>query len=44
MLKLAIQRPALCGPEFDTLGADTFTAPVHRAVFALIAACGGCRY
>jgi DNA primase len=41
VLKLAIQRPVLCGPEFDTLGADTFTAPVHRAVFALIAACGG---
>jgi DNA primase len=41
VLKLAVQRPALCGPEFDTLGADAFTAPVHRAVFALIAACGG---
>jgi DNA primase len=41
VLKLAIQRPALCGPEFDTLGADTFTVPVHRAVFTLIAGCGG---
>jgi DNA primase len=40
-LKLAIQRPALCGPEFDALGADAFTAPVHSAVFTLIAACGG---
>ena len=40
-LKLAVQRPALCGPEFDALGADAFTAPVHSAVFALIAACGG---
>jgi DNA primase len=40
-LKLAIQRPALCGPEFDTLGAGAFTAPVHRAVFTLIAECGG---
>ena len=40
-LKLAVQRPALCGPEFDALGADAFTAPVHRAVFTLIAACGG---
>src|SRR5712671_1673271 len=40
-LKLAIQRPALCGPEFDALGADAFTAPVHGAVFTLIAACGG---
>jgi DNA primase len=40
-LKLAIQRPALCGPGFDALGAESFTAPVHRAVFAVIAACGG---
>ena len=40
-LKLAVQRPALCGPEFDALGADAFTAPVHQSVFTLIAACGG---
>jgi DNA primase len=40
-LKLAVQRPALCGPEFDALGADAFTSPVHSAVFTLIAACGG---
>jgi len=40
-LKLAVQRPALCGPEFEALGADAFTAPVHRSVFTLIAACGG---
>ena len=40
-LKLAVQRPALCGPEFDALGADAFTVPVHGAVFTLIAACGG---
>ena len=40
-LKLAVQRPALCGPEFDTLGAGAFTAPVHGAVFTLIAGCGG---
>ncbi len=40
-LKLAIQRPALCGPEFDALSADAFTSPVHSAVFTLIAACGG---
>jgi DNA primase len=40
-LKLAVQRPALCGPEFDALGADAFTAPVHGAVFTLIATCGG---
>ena len=40
-LKLAVQRPALCGPEFDALGADAFSAPVHGSVFTLIAACGG---
>jgi DNA primase len=41
LLKLAVQRPALCGPEFDALGAAAFTVPVHTAMFALIAACGG---
>jgi DNA primase len=40
-LKLAVQRPALCGPAFDALGAEAFTIPVHAAVFGLIAACGG---
>jgi DNA primase len=40
-LQLAVQRPGLCGPEFDALGADAFTVPAHRAVFALIASCGG---
>jgi DNA primase len=40
-LKLAVQRPALCGPEFDALGAEAFSAPVHGALFTLIAACGG---
>jgi DNA primase len=40
-LQLAVQRPGLCGPEFDALGAGAFIAPVHRATFTLIAACGG---
>jgi DNA primase len=40
-LKLAVQRPALLGPAFDGMGADVFTAPAHRAVRELIAACGG---
>jgi DNA primase len=40
-LQLAVQRPGLCGPEFDALGADAFIVPAHRAVFTLIAACGG---
>jgi DNA primase len=41
VLQLAVQRPGLCGPEFDALGADAFTVPAHQAVFTLIAACGG---
>ena len=40
-LQLAVQRPALCGPEFDAFGAEAFTVPVHRAVYTLIAECGG---
>jgi DNA primase len=40
-LKLAVQWPALCGPEFDNLGADAFTVPVHGSVAGLIAGRGG---
>src|ERR1039458_109642 len=40
-LKLAVQRPALCGPGFDALGAESFTAPAHSGVFTVIAGCGG---
>jgi DNA primase len=40
-LKLAVQWPALCGPEFDSLGASAFTVPVHAAVARLIAEGGG---
>ncbi len=40
-LKLAIQRPALCGPAFDELSAAIFTVPAHASVRDLIAACGG---
>jgi DNA primase len=40
-LKLAVQRPALCGPAFDELSASIFTVPAHAAVRELIAACGG---
>jgi DNA primase len=40
-LKLAVHRPALCGPEFDALGEGSFTVALHVAVAALIAACGG---
>jgi DNA primase len=40
-LKLAVQRPALCGPAFDDLAPAVFTVPAHAAVRELIAACGG---
>jgi DNA primase len=40
-LKLAIQRPALCGPVFDNLQSSVFTAPAHAAVCELIASNGG---
>jgi DNA primase len=40
-LKLAIQRPALCGPAFDAIEAAVFTAPRHAAVRGLVATCGG---
>jgi DNA primase len=40
-LKLAVQWPALCGPEFDALGAAAFTVPAHAMVFELIARAGG---
>jgi DNA primase len=40
-LKLAVQWPALCGPEFDTLGEPAFTVPQHRAVYVLVAGAGG---
>jgi DNA primase len=41
VLKLAVQRPALCGPAFDGLEPVAFTVPVHRSVRELIATCGG---
>jgi DNA primase len=42
-LKLAVQRPALCGPAFDALDEECFTAALHSAVFGLISGCGGAR-
>jgi DNA primase len=40
-LKLAVQRPVLCGPAFDALDPAIFTVPAHAAVSQLIAASGG---
>jgi DNA primase len=40
-LKLAVQRPALLGPEFDALPPDTFTAPHLAELFQLVVEAGG---
>ncbi|HEY1644299.1 MAG TPA: DNA primase [Streptosporangiaceae bacterium] len=40
-LKLAVQRPALCGPAFDALGPVSFAVPMHVAAFEVVAGCGG---
>ncbi|GAA5045033.1 DNA primase [Thermocatellispora tengchongensis] len=41
VLKLAIQRPALLGPGFDTVGPQAFTTPEHVELYAWILAAGG---
>jgi DNA primase len=42
LLQCALQAPgSLQAPEFDALGEDAFTAPVHRAVHQAVRACGG---
>src|SRR6202042_2925731 len=35
-LKLAVQRPGLCGPGFAALDEGAFTVPAHAGVFRLI--------
>ncbi len=40
-LKLAIQRPGLCGPQFAAPGTDAFTVPAHADLFALICKLAG---
>ncbi|GLZ10993.1 DNA primase [Actinomadura sp. NBRC 104425] len=41
LLKLAVQRPAVLGPQFDQIPAEDFLAPPHAAVRQVIAAAGG---
>jgi DNA primase len=41
LLKLAVQRPALLGPRFDTLDAQAFSTPDHVALLGVIVAAGG---
>jgi DNA primase len=39
--KLVVQRPALAGPVFDSLGEECFTSPAYVAVRAAVAKSGG---
>lgn len=40
-LKIAVQRPALVGPAFDSLEREVFTVPAYAAVQAAVAGAGG---
>ncbi|MBV9097822.1 MAG: DNA primase, partial [Frankiaceae bacterium] len=41
VMKLAVQRPAMLGPEFDALDTVVFTAPAYAAVRAGVSKAGG---
>ena len=41
VLKVALQLPAVAGPQFDALEADAFLVPAYRSLRAAIAAAGG---
>ncbi|WP_239330257.1 DNA primase [Frankia sp. CiP3] len=41
VLKVALQYPGLAGPAFDTLPAELFTVPAHRAVRTAMMTAGG---
>jgi DNA primase len=43
VLKVALQLPAIAGPQFDALPEDAFVHPAHRALRAAIEAAGGTR-
>ena len=40
-LKVALQMPAVAGPQFDALDEDAFLVPAHRKLCGAIAAAGG---
>jgi DNA primase len=42
VLRIAVQRPALVGPEFDDLEPEAFLSPAYRAVRQTIRNAGGC--
>jgi DNA primase len=41
VLKIALQLPAIAGPQFDALAEDAFLLPAHRALRRAIATAGG---
>jgi DNA primase len=41
VLKVAVQLPAIAGPQFDALPESAFLLPAHRSVRAAVAAAGG---
>jgi DNA primase len=41
VLKVALQLPAVAGPEFDALDVDAFTVAAHRSLRSAIASAGG---
>jgi len=41
VLKIALQLPAVAGPQFDTLAEDAFLLPAHQKLRRAIAAAGG---
>jgi DNA primase len=41
VLKIALQLPAIAGPQFDALGEDAFLVSAHRALRSAVAAAGG---
>ena len=41
VLKIALQLPAIAGPQFDALAEEAFLHPAHRALRSAIAAAGG---
>jgi DNA primase len=42
VLRMAIQRPALAGPQFDDLEPEAFLSPAYRALRETVRKAGGC--
>jgi DNA primase len=42
VLRVAIQRPALAGPQFDELEPEAFLSPAYRALAETVRKAGGC--